>query len=161
VNSRHPQTKEGKVKKIALAVMFLLAAPSVLWAFGPHDNECVECHGMHTAEGGALIGVQPFTPDNPNTGGTVQDVSSLCLGCHSTQGGILEVDLMRTHPIGIIPKRAQVPRDNLSRDGTLTCTSCHDGHPSNANYMYLRAEVTGPGDMGSLCGICHAAMREQ
>jgi len=141
--------------------MLLLLAPSVLRAFGPHDNECVECHGIHTAEGKSLIGVVPFEPENPSTGTAVTDVSSLCLGCHSDQGGILEIDLMKTHPIGIIPKRAQVPRDSLSVDGSLTCVSCHDPHPSNPNYMYLRADVTGGGDMGIFCEICHPSKRER
>ncbi len=149
------------MKKSALAVLMILLAPTALWAFGPHDNECVECHGIHTAQGAALIGVEPFETENPSTGTVVRDVSSLCLGCHSDQGGILEIDLMRTHPIGIIPKKAQVPQDNLSFEGTLTCTSCHDPHPSNPNYMYLRADVSGGGDMGAFCEICHAEKRER
>ena len=149
------------MKKTALAVLFLILAPSLLWAFGPHDNECIECHGMHTAQGGALIGVEPFEPENPNTGTIVSDVSSLCLGCHSDQGGILEIELMKTHPIGIIPKRAQVPQENLSLEGALTCTSCHDPHPSNPNYMYLRGEVSGSGEMGAFCEICHPEKRER
>lgn len=149
------------MKKTALAVMVLLLVPTGLLAFGPHDNECVECHGIHTAQGARLIAVEPYEADNPNTGTSVRDVSSLCLGCHSEQGGVLEIDLMKTHPIGIIPKRAQPPRENLSVDGTLTCTSCHDPHPSNPNYKYLRAEVTGYSDMGNFCQICHPEKREQ
>ena len=149
------------MKKTAFAVLLLLLAPSALWAFGPHDNECIECHGIHTAEAPGLIGVEPFAPENPNTGTPVGDMSSLCLGCHSDQGGILEIDLMRSHPIGIIPKRAQVPPENLSIDGTLTCASCHDPHPSNPNYMYLRAEVSGSGNMGAFCELCHPSKRER
>jgi predicted CXXCH cytochrome family protein len=149
------------LKKAALAALMILLVPSSLWAFGSHDNECVECHDIHTAQGAALIGVEPFEAENPSTGTLVRDSSSLCLGCHSDQGGVLEVDLMKTHPIGIIPKRAQVPQGNLSLDGTLTCTSCHDPHPSNPNYMYLRTNVSGGSDMGSFCEVCHPGKRER
>ena len=149
------------MKKTFLIAALFLALPAVVMAYGSHDNECIECHGIHTAEGAALIGVQPFEPENPSTGTTLQDVSSLCLGCHSDQGGVLEVDLMKTHPIGIIPKRAQVPAGNLSVNGTLTCASCHDPHPSNPNYMYLRTNVSGGSDMGSFCEVCHPGKRER
>jgi predicted CXXCH cytochrome family protein len=149
------------VKKTFLIAALFLALPTVVMAYGSHDNECIECHGVHTAEGAALIGVQPFEPENPSTGTPVIDVSSLCLGCHSDQGGVLEVDLMKTHPIGIIPKRASVPAENLSLEGTLTCTSCHDPHPSNPNHMYLRADVSGSGEMGTFCAICHPSKRER
>ena len=148
------------MKKTFLIAALSLLMPAGVLAFGSHDNECVECHGIHTAQGAALIGVEPFEPENPSTGTMLQDVSSLCLGCHSDQGGILEVDLMKTHPIGIIPKRAQVPVENLSLEGSLTCTSCHDPHPSNPNYMYLRADVSGSGDMGVFCAVCHPSKRE-
>ena len=146
------------MKKAALAALMILLAPASLWAFGSHDNECVECHGVHTAQGSALIGVEPFEPQNPSTGTLVQDSSSLCLGCHSDQGGVLEVDLMKTHPIGIIPKRASVPAENLSLEGTLTCTSCHDPHPSNPNYKYLRVGTSEGRKMGAFCAYCHEAM---
>ena len=149
------------MKKGALVFALLLTLPGTLRAYGPHDNECIDCHGIHTAEGGALIGVEPFEPENPSTGTLLSDSSALCLGCHSDQGGILEIDLMRTHPIGIAPKRAMVPPENLSPEGTMTCTSCHDPHPSNPNYMYLKGEVSGPGDMGSFCEICHSDKRER
>lgn len=149
------------MKKTALIVALLLLVPASVMAFGSHDNECVECHGIHTAQGAALIDVAPLEADNPSTGTKLTGVSSLCLGCHSDEGGILEVNLMATHPIGIIPKRAQVPAGNLSVNGTLTCTSCHDPHPSNPNYMYLRADVSGSGDMGAFCELCHPSKRER
>ena len=149
------------MKKTALITALLLCLPASVMAFGSHDNECVECHGIHTAEGAGLIGVEPFTPQNPSTGTAIDEMSSLCLGCHSDQGGILEIDLMRSHPIGIIPKRAQVPQENLSIDGTLTCASCHDPHPSNPNYMYLRTDVAGGSDMGVFCEMCHPEKRER
>jgi predicted CXXCH cytochrome family protein len=149
------------MRKAALAAMLLLVTPSSLLAYGSHDNECIECHGIHTAEGAALIGVEPYQPENPSTGTVVRDVSSLCLGCHSEQGGVLEIYLMKSHPIGIIPKQAKVPAGNLSVDGALTCTSCHDPHPSNPNYMYLRGDIGGSGDMGAFCAICHPGKREQ
>ena len=149
------------MKKTTLALILFLLLPAASQAYGPHDNECVECHGIHTAEGASLIAVEPFEAENPTTGTPLKDVSALCLGCHSEQGGILEINLMKTHPIGIIPKRAKVPAGNLSIDGTLTCTSCHDPHPSNPNYMYLAADVSGSGDLGVFCQICHPGKREQ
>jgi len=149
------------VKKTVFALALIMLSPVTVLAFGSHDNECIECHGVHTAKGAALIGVDPLEAQNPSTGTSVVDVSALCLGCHSDEGGILEINLMATHPIGIIPKRAQVPSDYLSVEGTMTCTSCHDPHPSNPNYMYLRAEVDSSSDMGVFCEICHADKRER
>jgi predicted CXXCH cytochrome family protein len=143
---------------ILAAAALALAEPAP--AYGPHDNECIDCHGIHSAKGQSLIAVEPYAPQNPATGATVKDISTLCLGCHSTQGGILEIDLMQSHPIGIIPKRSKVPAANLSLDGTITCISCHDPHPSNPNYKYLRGNVTKSTEMGSFCGICHPDQRE-
>lgn len=149
------------MRKVFSALALIILCPAAAMAYGSHDNECIECHGIHTAKGAALIGVEPLEAQNPSTGTSVIDVSALCLGCHSDEGGILEIDLMQTHPIGIIPKRAQVPGEFLSADGTMTCASCHDPHPSNPNYMYLRAEVDGSSDMGAFCEICHADKRER
>lgn len=148
-----------KTRVVAMTLGVLLL-PAGLWAFGPHDNDCVECHGVHTAKGRALISVQPYESQNPSTGASVKDVSALCLGCHSPQGGILEVDLMKSHPIGITPKRAKVQAEYLSIEGALTCTSCHDPHPSNSNYKYLRGKIAGSKEMGAFCALCHPEKRE-
>lgn len=147
-----------RVLAIALGVLLL---PAGLPAFGPHDNDCTECHGIHTAKGRSLIAVKPLESTNPTTGAPVKDVGALCLGCHSPEGGILEIDLMKSHPIGITPKRAKVPAANLSIDGALTCTSCHDPHPSNPNYKYLRGKVADAKEMGAFCAGCHPDKREQ
>lgn len=148
---------KNKVLAITLGMLLL---PAGLQAFGSHDNDCTECHGIHAAKGRSLIAVAPVEAANPTTGAPVKDVSALCLGCHSAQGGVLEIDLMKSHPIGITPKQAKVPAPNLSLDGALTCMSCHDPHPSNPNYKYLIGKVASAKEMGAFCAICHPDKRE-
>lgn len=148
-------------KATILAAATLFAASTVL-AFGPHDNNCKECHSLHKAKGKAIIGVEPNKKEkNPNTGGTSDDDISLCLGCHNDAEGIMPIMLSSTHPVGMKPGKVKVPGDMLRDNGALGCTSCHDPHPSNPNYKYLRSDansgaITKGGDLGKFCGICHA-----
>ncbi|SDK72394.1 Doubled CXXCH motif (Paired_CXXCH_1) [Maridesulfovibrio ferrireducens] len=126
-------------------------------AAGPHDEGCTDCHSTHYAKGEYIIGVEPFKVNNPsrtrNTR-TSQGIDSLCLGCHNDGEGILPVNLHSTHPTGVKPMYAKVPKQ-LLWDGVLTCSSCHDPHPNNANYKYLIVPTKEGKDMGLFCGQCH------
>jgi predicted CXXCH cytochrome family protein len=51
---------------------------------------------------------------------------------------------------------ATVP-DELLRDGKLECVGCHDPHPSNTNYKYLRVSTSQGAAMGNFCNLCHSA----
>jgi nitrate reductase cytochrome c-type subunit len=147
-----------KMKKILLLAVALLLVGGTALAFGPHDNNCVECHSLHYAKGAAIIGVDPVVTDNPATEAKTFGDVSLCLGCHNDDEGIMPILLTTTHPVGMKPNKVVVPAGLLREDGTLGCTSCHDPHPSNPNYQYLRIDggsIAKSGELGKFCAICH------
>jgi predicted CXXCH cytochrome family protein len=133
------------VRRILLPLLVIgLFAPSAARPAGGHGTiGCVACHGLKKAEG----------------------TSSFCLKCHATkdQGGrdILPIDGHVSHPFGITsvnPRRAKVPAELLRQDGRFDCLSCHDPHPSNANFMYLRVDTGAKGrEMERFCAVCHPA----
>ncbi len=144
------------MKKFLLASAALLFAASTALAFGPHDNNCVECHSLHYAKGKAIVTVAPNVAEkNPATGKSAEGDVSLCLGCHSDAEGIMPIHLASTHPVGMKPAKVKVPADLLRPDGSLGCLSCHDPHPSNPNYKYLQGKIAKSSEMGKFCALCH------
>lgn len=146
------------MKKVLLtAALTLGLAVPASFAYGPHDPNCVECHSIHQAKGSVILAVAPnINEKNPKTGKGAAGVQSLCLGCHNDDEGIIPIKLMQTHPVGMKPNKVKVPADRLAADGTLTCTSCHNPHPSNSNYKYIWADgVPKAAQIGKFCAICH------
>ena len=45
----------------------------------------------------------------------------------------------------------------LLREGKLECVGCHDPHPSNPNYKYLRVSTGGGEKMEGFCNLCHSS----
>jgi predicted CXXCH cytochrome family protein len=146
---------------LSLAVILVTVfSAAFAFAFGPHDNECTECHSIHNAMGNKIIGVKPLTGvQNPSTGKELTGNSTLCLGCHNEDEGIIPIDLKKTHPVGMKPNKVNVPQDSLAGDGTLVCRSCHDPHPANPNHKYLIADTKGGREMGNFCQVCHPEKR--
>lgn len=146
---------------LTMSVMILVGRGAV-WA--QHDNNCKDCHSIHDAKGGKIIAVAPDLKDvNPVTKKPLSGISSLCLGCHSGEGGP-EISIMKSHPVGVVPnpKKAQVPAEWLRDGGLFECSSCHDFHPNVTNYRYLRIDVGPNGnDLGKFCAICHADKRSK
>jgi len=151
---------------VVLTLVFVALAfvPAVSFGFGAHDRlSCTGCHGIHTAKGEIIFAVEPNKKSinpwtkQPNTG-----VTALCLGCHETMDkggmGILPISAAMSHPFGVSPnpKVATVP-SMLLRDGKLECVGCHDPHPSNPNYKYLRVDTQKGAKMAAFCGLCHAS----
>lgn len=133
------------------------------YAFGPHEAlDCLGCHDPHYAKAKKLFKVKNDVYPNPRTGKPVSGISALCLGCHNLDkfGGanIKPIFLHMTHPVGVEPnpKIAQVPV-KLLRNGRLQCVSCHDPHPSNPNWKYLRVSTKGGTQVGKFCAVCHTA----
>lgn len=145
---------------LAMGLMVLVSSYGV-WA--QHDNNCVECHSIHEAQGPKLLAVKPDTKSiNPRTKKPMSGISSLCMGCHIGDGGP-EIAIMKTHPVGIIPnpKIAQVPKEWLREGGKFECSSCHDFHPANPNYKYLRVDTKDGNELGKFCAVCHSDKREK
>lgn len=149
-------------------VIVSLAVPALVFAAGAHDGlNCVGCHGIHNAKGDIIFAVEPNTKSiNPKTKKPFTGTTALCLGCHETidKGGmgIAAVSSKHSHPYGVTPnpKVATVPGVFL-RDGHLECVGCHDPHPSNVNYKYLRVDTAKGAKMGDFCSMCHASKADR
>ncbi len=149
------------------AALVVCIVPVLAYAAGGHDGlTCTGCHALHTAKDGSLIfAVEPNKKDvNPRTKQPYTGITALCLGCHQTPEkggqGIKPIGGQMSHPFGINsvnPKVAHVPAEML-RDGKFECISCHDPHPSNPNYKYLRLDTGNNGaKMENFCSVCHAS----
>jgi hypothetical protein len=148
--------------RLALAVL-ALALPSAPLAAGGHDAlGCVGCHSMHAARGEPLLALAPNAKIvDPRTAEPSGTLSGLCLACHAEREdggrGVAPVSNHFGHPFSraaVNPKLARVPPE-LLRGGRFECIGCHDPHPSNPNYRYLRIAVARAPRLSELCGLCH------
>jgi hypothetical protein len=117
---------------------------------------------MHTARGEALFSLGPNTAViDPRTGKANGALSALCLSCHADREdggrGTAPISNHFHHPFSVAkpnPRLARVPPE-LLRDGRFECVGCHDPHPSNPNYRYLRIAVKRTPTLSELCSVCH------
>lgn len=150
--------------KSFVVALLLLALPALAVAYGPHDDlGCTGCHSIHKSKGQLIFAVSPNKKViNPRTHQPYTGVTALCLGCHQTPDnggmGIDPISPSHSHPFGLVPnpKVATVPAAEL-RDGELQCVGCHDPHPSNPNYKYLRVDTQNGTKMGNFCAMCHSS----
>ncbi len=148
-----------------VAVILALASPAAALASGGHDAVgCTGCHAIHTAKGEVIFAVAPNKTDiNPKTKAPYSGTTALCLGCHeeSNKGGqgYAPIHANLSHPYGLAsvdPKVAKVPPELLRDGGRFECLGCHDPHPSNPNYKYLRVDTGAKGqNMDAFCAACH------
>jgi predicted CXXCH cytochrome family protein len=154
------------VRRLALAAVAL--APLTAFAAGGHDAVgCTGCHSLHSAKGQIIFAVQPNTKYlNPKTKQPYAGTTALCLACHQDPDkggqGFAPVSQHVSHPFGldrVNPKVAKVPGE-LLRDGRFECIGCHDPHPSNPYYKYLRVDTNGGKNIDKFCAACHAMKAE-
>lgn len=146
------------------AIVVALLSPVVALGVGGHDKVgCTGCHSMHAAKGADLYAVAPNRKAlNPKTNQPHGPVTQFCLGCHAepSEGGrgLGSVANHLGHPFSattVNPRLAKVPPE-LLRDGQFECIGCHDPHPSNPNFRYLRVASTGKApSMSEFCTVCH------
>lgn len=147
-----------------LLVIACLLLPVSAFAFGGHDGlVCTGCHSIHTAKDAIIFAVPANKVAlNPKTKQPQALITALCIGCHESPDkggmGIKAISGHLSHPYGlssINTKIARVPEEAV-RDGRFECVGCHDPHPSNPYYRYLRYD---PGANGSkmevFCAACH------
>lgn len=144
-------------------LVLMLIVPALLFAGEGHE-ECALCHGAHTAVGPGLLTTHPdITTINPATGGPLGKIDSICMACHAEEPnglGYRPVKMENTHPCGITPRNVILPPEAKGFKGEeekLTCMGCHDPHPSNPNYMYLRGPIVSAGNTQEFCIWCHPA----
>ncbi len=152
--------KSGLISFLTLVALFGLGA-TVLGA-GAHDYVgCTGCHSIHYAVAEKAFAVDNTVVQNPR-GGLIDGVSALCLGCHETPEhggqGFMPIFLTTTHPVGVVPNK-QIANfsDNLLVNGRFECTSCHEPHPSNPYYKYLRVDTNRGAEIDKFCALCHPA----
>ncbi|MBU1229921.1 MAG: cytochrome C [Proteobacteria bacterium] len=146
-----------KVPVLLLIAGFIVCLAGVAAAEGPHDMQCMDCHTTHYSKGSYAFGVQPKVEMNPartRTSSDVDAIDALCLGCHNEETGIKPIKMHTSHPTSVRPIFAKVP-PKLLWDGKLTCVSCHNPHPSNANHKYLVVPTSKGSSMGTFCAVCH------
>ena len=150
------------VRKLAIALVML--SPAVVFASGGHDAVgCGGCHSLHSAKGEVIYAVPLNTKYlNPKTKQPYTGSTAFCLACHQDTDkggqGFAPVSQHSSHPFGIgsvNAKVAKVPQE-LLRDGRFECIGCHDPHPSNPNYKYLRVDTKGGKEMDAFCAVCHS-----
>jgi predicted CXXCH cytochrome family protein len=148
-----------------LFLALALVTPAAALATGAHDSVgCAGCHSIHTAKGEMIFAVAPNKGAiNPKTKQPYTGATAFCLACHEDAGkggqGYAPVHANMSHPYGlpsVDPKIAKVPAELLRDGGKFDCLGCHDPHPSNPNYKYLRVD-TGPKgqNMDAFCAVCH------
>ena len=147
-----------------VVLLFLaVALPLPALAIGGHDAVgCTGCHSTHEARGEVLSALPPNTTLlDPRTGKASEGLSALCLACHAEREeggrGASPFSSHFGHPFSLAqvnPKLARVPPE-LLREGRFECIACHDPHPSNPNYRYLRIAVTRTPTLSELCSMCH------
>lgn len=155
------------MRTLSIAILLILI-PVISSGAGKHELlNCTGCHSIHTAKGELIFAVEPNKKAvNPATKTPYTGVTALCLGCHETPekggAGIAPISGAMSHPFSITPnpKVATVPQ-GLLRDGKLECVGCHDPHPSNPNYRYLRVDTKGGREMETFCALCHSSKAEK
>lgn len=147
-----------------LVIASLALTPALAFAAGGHDSVgCGGCHSLHAAKGENIFAIAPNTKYlNPKTKQPYGGTTALCLACHQDPDkggqGYAPVSQHLSHPFGISsvnPKVARVPAE-LMKEGRFECMGCHDPHPSNPNYKYLRVDVGPKGQqIDKFCSVCH------
>ncbi len=149
------------VRSLAFAAAVL---PISAFAAGGHDAVgCTGCHAMHTAKGEIIFAVVANKQvTNPKTKQPYTGTTALCLGCHedSSKGGqgYAPIAGHMSHPFGLAsvdPKVAKVPPELLREGGRFECLGCHDPHPSNPYYKYLRVDTAKGSKIDTFCAVCH------
>ncbi len=147
-----------------LALAIIAALPLSALAAGGHDAVgCVGCHAIHTAKDQIIFAVSANKQViNPKTKQPYSGTTALCLGCHedSSKGGqgYAPISGHISHPYGLAsvdPKIAKVPGELLREGGKFECLGCHDPHPSNPYYKYLRVDTAKGSKMDAFCAVCH------
>ena len=151
------------LRGLALAAVAAALPMSVLAAGGHDSVGCTGCHAIHTAKDKIIFAVKANTQTlNPKTKQPYTGTTALCLGCHeeSSKGGqgYAPISGHMSHPYGLAsvdPKVAKVPPELLREGGRFECLGCHDPHPSNPYYKYLRVDTQKGSKIDAFCGVCH------
>ena len=144
----HSKQSYGLIIAIILSIF-----PISAYAGGHED--CNMCHENASNKDYTLI-VEPDSDTiNPTTRKPYGKTDALCVSCH-------ELHSKTSHPVGIAPnpEKVTVPEDALrfaGQEGKISCASCHNPHPENKNYKYLRWPPESVYNLARFCTNCHAS----
>ena len=120
---------------------------------GGHE-ECDMCHQNTSKKEYKLIIKPNLITINPSTKKPYGKTDALCISsCH-------ELHSKSSHPVGIVPNspKVKIPKEALgfsAQEREITCLSCHDPHPEDKNYRYLRWPVESIYNLAGFCIKCH------
>ena len=138
----------------AFLLTFSLFYPQSAYSAGKEDGHkpCSLCHEMKGKKA-QKVKIKPDTKTiNPYTVKPFGPVDGVCIRCHNDL-----IHINKGHVLGIRPEKANVPDECLGyegQEGELTCLSCHNPHPHETKYKFLRWQVTETG-VDKLCRRCH------
>ena len=123
---------------------------------------CLSCHSPQAGDVGYTDIAEPLQEDElesePETEleGTTAVLDEMEL--KPVDVGFRVIDLHKTHPVGIVPRKVVLPpeaRGFKGQEDQLTCLGCHNHHPSNPNYKYLRWPADKGKNINKFCAHCH------
>lgn len=129
LGSRRVSVRDHRMRG-SLKRALLIFVAGILWTtdvFSAQTHECSYCH---------------IDPDKTGQQQLKAPLSELCLGCHPDRRSPNE------HKVDIVPSMKVVDLP-LSKEGKITCVTCHDPHETGGYPMLLRAS------QAELCSKCH------
>lgn len=127
---------------------------------------CLSCHSPQAGDIGYEDIADPLQEDEFETAfeektkgdleGTTAVLDDMML--KPIDVGFRVINLHKTHPVGIVPRTVKLPADARGFQGQedqLTCLGCHNHHPSNPNYKYLRWPADKGKNINKFCSNCH------
>jgi len=111
------------------------------------DKSCLSCHKVHNSENKRLL----IKPEDDG-----------CLDCHKT-GGSGEKKLIgeHSHPVNIDVTRKLDDHFKLTKDGKMTCVTCHDPHKPTKTAKLDKDFIRGGFEnFDTFCSACHENNKE-
>ncbi len=124
-------------------------------AFGGGHDDCNMCHESVAEKNYTLIEYSDSEIINPATRKPYGKADAYCVYCH-------DIKSKSSHPVGVVPNpdKVNVPKEALGFKGQeheISCQSCHNPHPENRNYKYLRWPPENAWNLAQFCTNCHTS----
>lgn len=146
------EIKKGTSGLILSVIVILCLAPAA--ALAEKHSDCDSCHVNAGEEDYTLVTKSDDSSINLFTGKPFGRSDALCMACHQ------QFEAESIHPVGIVPTRYTLPAESMGfagQENEISCFSCHDPHPENKNYMYLRWPAEGGINISKFCvAKCHS-----
>jgi hypothetical protein len=134
-------------------IIILICCLAPISSYGGGHDDCNICHKNAKEKKYEFIIKIDTNLFNPFTNKPYGKLDAFCLSCH-------KLTSKTSHPVGIVPnpKKMNVPKEALGFSGQekeISCLSCHNPHPDNKNYKYLRWPPENIWNLAQFCLNCH------